>query len=92
MKLTALQVRVYYITCEVKVQELMFTGGHWVLGMTLGDVMPGSLNLYAAVRTDRTTGTLIQSGVGYQTPTNPQTITESYYDYPAGTWKVRAYP
>jgi hypothetical protein len=60
MKLTALQVRIYYITCELKAQELMFTGGRWVLGVTLGDVMPGSLSLYAAVRTDRTTGTLIQ--------------------------------
>jgi hypothetical protein len=43
MKLTALQVRVYYITCELKAQELMFTGGRWVLGVTLGDVMPGNL-------------------------------------------------
>ncbi|OAX36180.1 hypothetical protein K503DRAFT_322791 [Rhizopogon vinicolor AM-OR11-026] len=88
--LTTSQVRVYYITQDNKVQELQWTNHTWVVGPILGDVIFGSIALYAQVRAGG--ATLAELRIGYQCPANPNTITESYFIPSQSRWGVRTYP
>jgi hypothetical protein len=63
---------------------------HWYEpGSTLGDVVPGSVALYAQVETSG--DALDHIRVGYQSQRNPETITESYWTPTVG-WQTRLYP
>ncbi|OJA15151.1 hypothetical protein AZE42_04700 [Rhizopogon vesiculosus] len=88
--LTTLQIRIYYITQDSKVQELLLSNHTWAVGPILGDVVFGSIGLYAQVRASG--ATLAELRVGYQCPANPNTITESYYISSQSRWGVRTYP
>ncbi|OJA16470.1 hypothetical protein AZE42_06880 [Rhizopogon vesiculosus] len=88
--LTTLQIRVYYITQDNKVQELCWTNHVWVVGATLGDAICGSIGLCAQQRAPG--GVLQELRIGYQSPADPSTITESYYIPPQSRWGVRTYP
>ncbi|OJA19903.1 hypothetical protein AZE42_13213 [Rhizopogon vesiculosus] len=88
--LTTLQIRVYYITQEDKVQELCWINNAWAVGAVLGDVVFGCTWLCAQVRASG--ATLAELRVGYQSPANPNTITESYYIPSQTRWGVRTYP
>ncbi|OJA17978.1 hypothetical protein AZE42_08946 [Rhizopogon vesiculosus] len=86
-----LQTRIYYFTDELKVQEMDWDSNirhYFEAGPTLGDVMEGSIALYAQVDADG--DTLAEIRVGYQSPSNPETITESYYTFSTG-WRTRIY-
>lgn len=87
-----LQIRVYYFSIENKVQELAWTAasGNWAVGATLGEVDPRSTSLYAQVRAGG--ASLAELRVGYQSPCNPSTITESYWIPGESRWGVREYP
>lgn len=84
-------IRVYYFTNESTVQELVWsTSGGWSVGMNLGDTITNGISLYAQVRA---TGTdLAELRVGYQSPSDPETITESYYIPTEEKWGTRTYP
>jgi len=85
------QIRIYYFTCDNKVQELGWMGSNWSAGATLGDVDPSSsTSLYAAVRTHNSG--LAELRVGYQSPSHPHTITESFWIPSENRWGVREYP
>ena len=88
--LMTLQIRVYYITCDYKVQELAWLNRNWVVGATLGDADPCSNSLCASVRAPSTG--LAELRIGYQSACNPRTITESYWIPTEGRWAVREYP
>ncbi|KAG0708557.1 hypothetical protein DFH29DRAFT_794947 [Suillus ampliporus] len=81
------QIRVYYITVNSRVQELVFTFGinlGWVKGAMLGTAVENSTCLYAQVRL--TTEPMLR--VGFQSSAEPQTITEACYNKKDG-WKNR---
>lgn len=85
-----LQIRVYYFSYNYKVQELVWMNNHWAVGATLGDVDPCSTSLCASVRAPASG--LAELRVGYQSRSNPNTITESFWIPTEGRWAVRKYP
>ncbi|KAG1871743.1 hypothetical protein DFJ58DRAFT_762177 [Suillus subalutaceus] len=79
------QIRVYYITVDNRVQEMVFTRGYdWQKGATLGTAVEDSTCLYAQYRF--TTEPLVR--VGFQSSAAPQTITEALYNV-KDKWKNR---
>jgi hypothetical protein len=88
-----LQIRLFYLTADCKVQEMFWNNyddPSPVIGKTLGDVVWGSHSLYAYVRTAGDAAGQIR--VGYQSPSDPTTITESVYTPDSGWATTRAYP
>ena len=85
-----IQIRVYYVTSDYKVQELGYMGDNWSAGATLGDVDPCSTSFYASVRAP--SSGLAELRVGYQSASNPHTITESFWIPSEGRWAVREFP
>ncbi|OAX31659.1 hypothetical protein K503DRAFT_60467 [Rhizopogon vinicolor AM-OR11-026] len=86
-----LHTHIFYFTDELKVQVMSWNSdvaGYFETGPTLGDVMECSIALYAQVEAHGDTLTEIR--VGYQSPSNPETITESYYT-PSTGWRTRIY-
>ncbi|OJA08505.1 hypothetical protein AZE42_10957 [Rhizopogon vesiculosus] len=92
---TNFQARLFYFTEDCKVQEMYYTQllarsiPGWEVTSTIGDVVPGSVALYAQVAANG--DNLEEVRVGYQSPSNPETITESYW-VGVGPWKTRTYP
>ena len=64
----------------------------YVPGTNFGPVVKGSVTLYATVEAEG--DVLGQFRIGYQSPSNPTTITEKVYmaSAPALGWATRIYP
>jgi hypothetical protein len=87
-----LQVRVFYFANNSTLQVIRWQSGMsaYATGANLGPVVRGSTTLYATVQADG--DVLGQIRVGYQSPSDPTTITESVYTINSGKWTPRTYP
>jgi len=87
-----LQVHIYYITKDSLLQELYWTSdvGRWIISGNFGPVAKGSVTLYAAVLADGDTREEMR--VGFQSQSDPTTITEMSYVANAPAWVKRVYP
>ena len=87
-----LQVHMYYFANNSTLQGIYWAFGMpaYAVGSNLGPVVRGSTTLYATVQADG--NTLRQIRVGYQSPSDPTTITESVYTGGPEGWVARTYP
>ncbi|KAG0705999.1 hypothetical protein DFH29DRAFT_996422 [Suillus ampliporus] len=83
-------IQVYYFTKDSTLQGLYWTAGPRGFNASepLGNVLKGSL--YAHASTSGVKQHLVEIRVGYQSPSNPDTITEAYYTT-SHRWRTRAF-
>ncbi|KAG0706597.1 hypothetical protein DFH29DRAFT_133842 [Suillus ampliporus] len=88
-QMSALQV--YYFTNVSTLQALYWSSDEpgWQVSAPLGNVLPGSVTLYAQASTIGDAQALDEIRIGYQSQADPETITEAYYTASFGSWRTR---